>query len=67
MFVEGGLHPEQVKALRRMSLQRRLELSLGAIAQMRALRGAMLRTQNPEWSDEQVAAGLRDFIRNAQR
>jgi hypothetical protein len=42
MFVEGGLHPEQVKALRRMSLQRRLDLSLGAIEQMRAIREAML-------------------------
>ncbi|HEX3817192.1 MAG TPA: hypothetical protein VHW03_02765 [Chthoniobacterales bacterium] len=67
MFVEGGLHPEQVKALREMSLQRRLELSLGAIAQMRALRGAVLRAQNPEWSEEQIAVALRDFIRNAQR
>ncbi|HEV8184784.1 MAG TPA: hypothetical protein VGP40_02435 [Chthoniobacterales bacterium] len=67
MFVEGGLHPEQVKALRRLSLQRRLQLSLGAIEQMRALRAAMLRAQNPDWSELQIAAALRDFIRNAQR
>ncbi len=67
MFVEGGLHPEQVKALRRLSLQRRLQLSLGAIEQMRALRAAMLRAKNPDWSEPQVAAALRDFIRNAQR
>ncbi|HEX8078032.1 MAG TPA: hypothetical protein VF511_09470 [Chthoniobacterales bacterium] len=31
MFVEGGLHPEQVKALRKMTLQRRLELALAGI------------------------------------
>ena len=67
MFVEGGLHPEQVKALRRLSLQRRLQLSLGAIEQMRALRAAMLRAQNPDWSESQIAEALRDFIRNAQR
>ncbi len=67
MFVEGGLHPEQVKALRRLSLQRRLQLSLGAIEQMRALRAAMLRAKNPDWSELQIAAALRDFIRNAQR
>lgn len=67
MFVEGGLHPEQVKALRRLSLQRRLQLSLGAIEQMRALRAAMLRAQNPDWSELEIAEALRDFIRNGQR
>ena len=67
MFVEGGLHPEQVKILRKMSLQHRLELSLGAIEQMRALRGEMLRIENPAWSEEQISGALRDFIRNAQR
>lgn len=66
MFVEGGLHPEQVKALRKMSLQRRLELSLGAIAEMRALRGAVLRAEHPEWSEKQIAEALRDFIGNAR-
>lgn len=67
MFVEGGLHPEQVKALRKMSLQRRLDLSLGAIEEMRALRGAMLRAQHPEWSEKEIAGALRDFIRHGQR
>jgi hypothetical protein len=67
MFVEGGLHPEQVKALRKLSLQRRLELSLGAIEQMRLLRAAILRAEHPHWSQKQVSEALRDFIGNARR
>lgn len=66
MFAEGRLHPEQVKALRRLSLQRRLELSLGAIEQMRELRAAMLRAENPGWSERQIGDALRDFIRHGQ-
>lgn len=67
MFVEGALHPEQVKALRKMTLQRRLELSLGAIEQMRALRAAMLRAEHPDWSETQMSGALREFIRNGRR
>ena len=67
MFVEGRLHPEQVKALRKMSLQRRLDLSLSAIEAMRELRGAMLRQQHPDWSENEIAGALRNFIRNGQR
>lgn len=66
MFVEGGLHPEQVKALRKMTLQRRLELSLGAIEQMRSLRAAMLRAEHPDWSERQMSEALRAFVRNGR-
>jgi hypothetical protein len=59
MFVEGGLHPEQVKALRKMSIQRRAELSLGFIRSMRRLKAAGLRSQHPEWSEHQVLEALR--------
>ena len=66
MFVEGGLHPEQVKRLRKMSLQRRLDLSLNFIEQARELRAIMLRAEHPDWTEEQIAAALRDFVRNAR-
>ena len=66
MFVEGGLHPEQVKALRKMSLQRRLDLTLAGIEAMGELREAMIRSQHPEWSAEQVAEALREEIRNGR-
>jgi hypothetical protein len=67
MFVEDGLHPEQIKALRRMSLQRRLDLALAGIASAGALRKAMLRSVHPEWSSGQVETTLRDEVRNAGR
>ncbi len=59
MFVESGLHPEQIKALRKMSLERRAELALGFIRSTRRLKAAALRAQHPEWSDEQVVTELR--------
>jgi hypothetical protein len=60
------LHPEQIKALRRMTPQRRLDLSLGFVEQMRELRAAMLRKEHPEWPAEKVAQALREFVRDAR-
>ena len=65
MFVEGGLHPEQVKILRKMSLQRRLDLALAAIASAGDLRTAMIRANHPDRSAEQVEKSQREEVRNA--
>jgi hypothetical protein len=62
MFVEGGLHPEQVKALRKMSLERRAEIALGLIRSMGQLKAAALRGQHPDWSEQQVAEAVRQSI-----
>jgi len=67
MFVEGGLHPEQAKALRKMSLQRRLDLALAAIESAPDLRKAMIRVEHPEWSPDQVEKALREEVRSAGR
>ena len=67
MFVEGRLHPEQVKALRQMSLQQRLDLVLAGIESAGDLRKAMIRVEHPDWSADQVEKALRDEIRNAGR
>jgi hypothetical protein len=67
MFVEGGLHPEQIKALRKMSLQRRLDLALAGIAGAGALRKAMIRVEHPDRAADQVEKALRDEVRNAGR
>ena len=67
MFVEGGLHPEQIKALRNMSLQRRLDLALAGIESAGELRKAMIRVERPNWSADQVEKALREEIRNARR
>jgi hypothetical protein len=67
MFVEGSLHPEQIKALRQMSLQRRLDLALAAIESAPDLRKAMIRGLHPDWSADQVERALREEVRNARR
>ena len=61
-----GLHPEQVKALRRMTPAERLEISLRFIEQMRELRAAMLRTEHPEWTADRISGALREFVLNAR-
>jgi hypothetical protein len=66
MFVEGGLHPEQIKALRKMSLERRAELALGFIRSMRRLKAAGLRTHHPGWSETEIEAELRRLTLDAR-
>ncbi len=56
------LHPEQVKALRRMTPARRLETGLNFMEEMRQLKAPALRAQYPAWSEYQVAQALRDFV-----
>ncbi len=65
MFVEGGLHPEQVRLLRAMSLERRAELALGFIRSMTELKATALRSQHPDWSEERISAELRRFSSHA--
>ena len=60
-----GLHPEQIKALRKMTPARRLALGLQFSAQMRELRAAMLRVEHPDWTPEQMRQALREFVLNA--
>lgn len=60
-----GLHPEQIKALRKMTPTRRLELGLRFAEQMREVRAAMLRVEHPEWTPEQIRHALREFVLNA--
>ncbi|MEP6810787.1 MAG: hypothetical protein ABI992_11130 [Chthoniobacterales bacterium] len=67
MFVEGGLHPEQIKALRQMSLQRRLDFALAGIESAGDLRKAMVLSAHPDWSVEQVEEAVREEVRNAGR
>ncbi|MEP6708572.1 MAG: hypothetical protein ABJB32_00395 [Verrucomicrobiota bacterium] len=60
-----GLHPEQIKALRKMTPERRLQLGLQFTEQMRELRAAMLRVEHPDWTPEQIRQALREFVLNA--
>ena len=64
--MEEEPHLEQIKALRNMTPQRRLDLSLGFIEQMREMRAAMLRKEHPEWPAEKISQALREFVRDAR-
>jgi hypothetical protein len=55
------LHPEQIKALRRMTPAQRLETGLAFMEEMRQLKAAALRAQHPDWTEDQVARALREF------
>ncbi|MEO6873008.1 MAG: hypothetical protein ABI233_12435 [Chthoniobacterales bacterium] len=57
-----GLHPEQIKALRKMTPAQRLETGLNFMEEMRQLKAAALRAQHPAWTERQVAQALRDFV-----
>ena len=59
------LHPVQIAALRSMTPARRLELGMQFIEEIRELRGTMLRKQHPDWTAEQMARALRDFVLHA--
>ncbi len=61
-----GLHPEQVKALRKMTPAQRLEMGMQLIEEMRELRASMLRLEHPDWTPVQVSRALRDFVLHAQ-
>lgn len=62
MFVEGELHPEQIKALRRMTPAERLRVGLNFMEEMRQLKAAALRAQHPTWSEASVARALCEFV-----
>ena len=61
-----NLHPEQIKALRRMTPAKRVEIGLQFIRAMRRLKASALRAQHPEWTRAQLAEALRRFTLHAR-
>jgi len=57
-----ALHPEQIKALRKMAPERRLAIGLAFTEEMRQLKEAALRARHADWSEEQIAQVLRAFV-----
>jgi Rv0078B-related antitoxin len=63
--VSDDLHPEQIRAIRAMSLDRRLAVGMALLKSARRMRRAALRQQHPEWTDEQLEDALRRWTRDA--
>jgi len=59
------LHPEQIRAIRAMSLDRRLAVGMSLLKSARRMRRAALRQQHPEWKDAEVEEALRRWTSNA--
>jgi hypothetical protein len=56
------LHPEQIKALRKMTPAQRLKIALQFMEEMRQLKAAALRAQHSDWTEKQIAHALREFV-----
>jgi hypothetical protein len=63
--VSDDLHPEQIRAIRAMSLDRRLAVGMSLLKSARRMRRASLRQQHPAWTDEQLEDALRRWTRDA--
>jgi hypothetical protein len=59
---EWPLHPAQVAAFRRMTPAEKLEIALQLRQAAWELKAAGLRTQHPEWSEEQVQESVREIF-----
>jgi hypothetical protein len=63
--MSDDLHPEQIRAIRAMSLDRRLAVGMSLLKSARRMRRAALRQQHPAWGDEELDEALRRWTRDA--
>ncbi|MEI9895758.1 MAG: hypothetical protein WDN28_18230 [Chthoniobacter sp.] len=63
--MSDDLHPEQVRAIQAMSLDRRLAVGMSLLKSARRMRRAALRQQHPQWADTEIEEALRRWIRDA--
>lgn len=63
--MSDDLHPEQIRAIRAMSLDRRLAVGMALLKSARRMRRAALRQQHPTWRDEELDEALRRWTLDA--
>jgi hypothetical protein len=63
--MSDDLHPEQIRAIRAMSLDQRLAVGMGLLKSARRMRRAALRQQHPEWRDKELDEALRRWTLDA--
>ncbi|RKZ11826.1 hypothetical protein DRQ53_08555 [bacterium] len=61
------LHPEQVRAFRRMTPRQKLALNASLWEHAHALKEAFFRARQPAWDDEQIRQAARETIQRAAR
>ncbi len=63
--MSDDLHPEQIRAIRAMSLDRRLAVGMALLKSARRMRRAALHQQHPAWRDEELDEALRRWTLDA--
>lgn len=63
--MSDDLHPEQIRAIRAMTLDRRLAVGMALLKSARRMRRAALRQQHPAWRDEELDEALRRWTLDA--
>lgn len=63
--MSDDLHPEQIRAVRAMTLDRRLAVGMALLKSARRMRRAALRQQHPAWRDEELDEALRRWTLDA--
>jgi hypothetical protein len=66
MLEDEQASPAQIEALRKMTPERRWRAAHLLYWTMRRHKTAFLRSQHPEWSDEQLYTTVRDIFLNAR-
>ena len=63
--MSDDLHPEQIRAIRAMTLDRRLAVGMALLKSALRMRRAALRQQHPAWRDEELDEALRRWTLDA--
>ena len=66
MLPDEQISPEQIAAFQAMSGERRLKLAEQLYWSARKLKAAGLRSQHPDWSQEQIDAEVRRIFLHAR-
>lgn len=61
-----ALHPEQIKILKALSPDVKLEIAEKLYASARALKTAALQLRHPHWSEEKVAERVMEIFLHAR-
>ena len=64
--MDEPLHPVQIAAIRRMSLDKRFAMGMALLRGARTLHEAGVRTRHPGWTAEQVRAESQRLIANGR-
>jgi hypothetical protein len=57
-----GLHPEQIKIFKSLSPEAKLIIAENLYTSAKKLKGAAIRQQHPNWSEEKIARKVKEIF-----